>query len=128
MKKEHDQTFNAFIGKGCCFDGKLSFECLVRVDGELKGEVESEQGLLIVGEQGLVDARVRVARVLAAGRVRGRVDAADKVEIKKTGIVDADIASPVLTLEAGAVFTGSVCVEELPESPESPLPLGEKPA
>jgi cytoskeletal protein CcmA (bactofilin family) len=118
MKKDQNQFFNAFIGKGCCFEGRLVFDDIVRVDGKLKGEVTSEKGLLIVGEQGLVDAKVRVARLLTAGRVRGRVDAAEKVEIQKTGLVEANIASPVLTLESGAVFTGRVCVEEKPESPE----------
>ncbi|MDI6795681.1 MAG: polymer-forming cytoskeletal protein, partial [Desulfatibacillaceae bacterium] len=123
-----NQFFNAFIGKGCCFEGRLVFDDMVRVDGELKGEVTSEKGLLVVGEQGLVDARVRVARLLAAGRVKGRVDAAQKVEIQKTGLVDADIASPVLTLESGAVFTGRVCVEEMSASPEKSLPQEKNPA
>ena len=128
MKKEQNHFFNAFIGKGCCFEGRLVFDDMVRVDGQLKGEVASEKGLLIVGEQGLVDAKVRVARLLAAGRVKGRVDAAEKVEIQKTGLVEADVASPVLTLETGAVFTGKVCLAQKPESPEKSLPQKKNPA
>ncbi|HET6581847.1 MAG TPA: polymer-forming cytoskeletal protein, partial [Nannocystaceae bacterium] len=37
------------LGKGSAFDGKLTFEGAVRIDGEFSGEIRT-QGTLIVGE------------------------------------------------------------------------------
>ena len=47
----------ALLGRGTRFEGLLTFEGRVRVDGDLKGEVRSD-GLLVLGDGCNVDAKV----------------------------------------------------------------------
>jgi hypothetical protein len=45
---------SAFIDQGSEFEGKLSFKDTVRIDGRFRGEISSEN-TLIVGETGEID-------------------------------------------------------------------------
>ena len=45
----------AFIDQGSEFEGKLSFRDTVRIDGRFRGEIASEN-TLIVGESGEIEA------------------------------------------------------------------------
>ena len=49
------------LGRGATFEGKLTFEGTVRIDGRFKGEVFSED-TLVIGEGAIVEARSRSAR------------------------------------------------------------------
>ena len=81
---------NTLLGSGSEFDGKLTFEGTVRIDGTLRGEVFSDD-VLVVGEGAVVEADVdigencRVRRaiidrgtVLEAGTVIGEDPDADR--------------------------------------------------
>ena len=48
----------AFIDQGSEFEGKLSFKDTVRIDGRFRGEISSEN-TLIVGESGEIEAAIR---------------------------------------------------------------------
>ena len=50
----------AFIDQGSEFEGKLSFRDTVRIDGRFRGEITSEN-TLIVGESGEIEADIRKA-------------------------------------------------------------------
>ena len=48
---------NALLGKGADFQGKLTFEGTVRIDGRFTGEIFSD-GTLIIGETEIGRAHV----------------------------------------------------------------------
>ena len=48
----------AFIDQGSEFEGKLSFRDTVRIDGRFRGEISSEN-TLIVGESGEIEASIK---------------------------------------------------------------------
>jgi cytoskeletal protein CcmA (bactofilin family) len=105
MKQPKDQM-NAFLGKDTEFEGKLSFTGAVRLDGRFKGEVFTE-GTLIIGEAAVIEADVRVARVIISGQVRGNIAADERIEIKAPGKVYGNIQAPKVIIEEGVLFEGN---------------------
>jgi len=97
----------AFIDQGSEFEGKLSFKDTVRIDGRFRGEISSEN-TLIVGESGEIEATIRSKTVAVSGSVVGDVHAMEKVVVHKTGRIEGNIETKVLVVEEGAVIEGNV--------------------
>ncbi len=100
------QDINALLGKGSEFEGKLTFEGTVRIDGRFTGEIFSD-GTLIVGEGAEVNAEVRVATVMVYGEVNGNIFATDSVELHAPATLRGNIASPSLNVDKGVFFDGA---------------------
>lgn len=98
--------FNAILDQGSEFEGKLTFEGTVRIDGKFKGEIISEANL-VVGESGKVEADIQVSSISVSGEIKGNVTAKDKVEIHPPAVVQGNIQAGTLVIEEGAVFEGS---------------------
>ncbi len=97
----------AFIDQGSEFEGKLSFKDTVRIDGHFRGEIASEN-TLIVGEAGEVDASIRSRTVVVSGTVNGPIDAASQLVLHKSAVVNGDVQTSDLVVESGATLNGSV--------------------
>jgi len=97
----------AFIDQGSEFEGKLSFKDTVRIDGRFRGEISSEN-TLIVGESGEIEATITSNTIAISGTVMGDVVAKQKVVIHKTGCVEGNIETPSLVIEDGARLEGQV--------------------
>ena len=97
---------SAFIDQGSEFEGKLSFRDTVRIDGRFRGEIASEN-TLIIGESGEIEATIRSNTVAISGTVEGDVHAAKKVVLHKTARVTGNVTSPSLIVEEGAVINGT---------------------
>ena len=99
------QPITTLLGKGSEFDGKLSFEGTVRVDGKLTGEIFTDD-VLIVGEGAEVNAEVTVGAIVIQGIVRGNITAKRSVEIHSPGKVRGNVNTPSLFIEKGVTFDG----------------------
>ncbi len=114
-KKEREPAadsgeINAFLGKGTDFNGKLTFEGTVRLDGKFSGEIFSP-GILIIGETATVDANINVNTLIVSGKLTGNIDAKARVEIHAPGKLYGNINSPVLVIDEGVIFEGSCKME-----------------
>ncbi len=106
MVKNQKDQINAFLGKDTEFEGKLSFTGAVRLDGQFKGEIFTE-GTLIIGEDAVIEADIRVARVIISGEIRGNIVAGERIEIKAPGKVYGNIQAPTVIIEEGVIFEGN---------------------
>jgi cytoskeletal protein CcmA (bactofilin family) len=97
----------AFIDQGSEFEGKLSFRDTVRIDGCFRGEIASEN-TLIVGESGVIEATIRSNTIVISGSVAGDVHAASKVVLHKTARVEGNIETPSIAVEDGAIVNGQI--------------------
>lgn len=97
---------NGFLDAGSHMQGELHFEQTFRIEGRLTGQVVSE-GDLVVGEKGEVEGEIRVGRAMITGTVRGLIRATRRVEIGPGGRVTADIETPSLVVDDGALFEGN---------------------
>jgi cytoskeletal protein CcmA (bactofilin family) len=97
----------ALLGRGTRYEGKLFFEGKVRIDGIFKGEIKSDD-TLIIGDGAEVHAEIDVATVIVRGGVvHGNVRAATAIEIHAPGKLIGNIHSPSLFIERGVEFQGS---------------------
>jgi cytoskeletal protein CcmA (bactofilin family) len=127
---------SAFIDQGSEFEGKLSFRDTVRIDGRFRGEISSEN-TLIVGESGEIHAIIRSNTVVVSGLVEGDMHAARKVVLHKTARVMGNIETASLVVEEGAEIHGQIrmkadgkggALKALPGGVQAPAKDGATPA
>jgi cytoskeletal protein CcmA (bactofilin family) len=106
FKSEGKQSdLNGFLDNGSHVQGELRFQTSFRVDGKFSGTVVSE-GDLIVGDGGEVEGDLQVGQIIVSGTVRGTVRAARRVHLSPSGKIFAEIDTPSLVIEDGALFEG----------------------
>jgi cytoskeletal protein CcmA (bactofilin family) len=98
---------SGFVGSGTVMTGEATFRGMLRVDGHLTGRVMSDDGTLIVGTGGQVDADIEVAIAIVNGTVNGDIIASQRLELGRAARVSGNIQTPALMVEQGAIFEGS---------------------
>lgn len=109
---------NGFIDSGCKIDGKIEFQDTLRVEGKVKGRIESKNDL-IVGDKGEVEGEVEVGTLYVSGIVKGKVKALKKIVVHKGGKLYSDIETPAFVMEEGGIFEGSCNMSEKANQKES---------
>jgi cytoskeletal protein CcmA (bactofilin family) len=116
------------LGRGAVFEGKLTFEGTVRIDGRFKGEVFSDD-VLVIGDGALVEAQIEVGEVIIQGTVMGNIVAKRSIEIHAPGRVKGDLHTPSLQIDKGVIFEGRSFMEAATQQPRPPTtPAPPKPA
>lgn len=105
MKQGKTDQIKAYMGEDTSFNGSLSFNGTVRIDGNFQGKVATDD-TLIVGEKGVLEADIEAGIVVCKGRIKGTVTAKEKVEIHTNSEVVGNIIAPQLYIELGATFDG----------------------
>jgi len=115
------------LGRGASFEGKLTFEGTVRIDGRFKGEVFSDD-VLVIGEGALVEAEIDIGEVIIQGTVVGNIKAKRSIEIHAPGRVKGDVHTPSLQVDKGVVFEGRSFMEAALGGGGSKPPTAPKPS
>lgn len=105
----NDREIRAFLEDGCEFEGKLAFTGVVRLNGKFRGEIESED-TLIIGDTAQVEGRLHVGAIIVGGRILGDIHSRHRVEILGTGVVEGTIHSPMIITHEGASLVAQVTV------------------
>ena len=117
---------NTLLGRGSEFEGKLTFEGTVRIDGKLSGEIFSDD-VLVVGEGAEVHAQIDIGEIIVQGTIVGNIKAKRSVEIHAPGKVKGDITTPSLQIDKGVIFEGRCYMEGLAETKAKPAPISAVP-
>ena len=105
----------ALLGRGTSFEGKLHFEGRVRIDGIFKGEIKSDD-TLVIGDGAEVHAEIDVATVIVRGGVvHGNVRAKTAIEVHAPGKLVGNIQSPSVFIDRGVEFQGSCRMDPIEE-------------
>ena len=96
---------SGLIMEGTRFEGKLTFDDKMRIDGEFIGEMSSESQL-IVGKSAKINADIKVKDIVVMGEVKGAISQCQVLQIQEGGRVLADIQVKALDIKPGAVFDG----------------------
>jgi cytoskeletal protein CcmA (bactofilin family) len=103
----------ALLGRGTLFEGKLHFEGRVRVDGVFKGEIRSDD-TLIIGDGAEVHAEIDCGTVIVRGGVvHGNVRAKTSLELHAPAKLVGNIHSPSIFIDRGVEFQGSCRMDPL---------------
>jgi len=97
---------NTIIGKDTVFKGSINGKGLIRIDGEVEGDI-ANTGDVIIGENGKAKVELKARNVTIAGLLEGSVDAEGKVELKNTGTAAGSLKTKKLMIEEGAVLSGN---------------------
>jgi cytoskeletal protein CcmA (bactofilin family) len=106
---------HTILGPESRFQGTLSFEGTVRIDGYFKGDVNTND-VLVVGQGAKVEAEIKVGSIVINGEVNGNITAKNTVEIHAPGKVRGNITTPALVIDRGVTFEGSCKMENLNET------------
>lgn len=116
------RELSSLLGEGGSFEGKLLFEGRVRIDGKFRGEIVSDD-TLILGERADVDAKIEVGSLIVlGGTLRGEVRAQRSVELHAPAKVYGNITAPQLVIDRGVQFEGQ---SRLTEESSEPTPASE---
>ena len=96
----------AFLDEASEIDGKFSFSGTVMINGRLRGEIHSND-TLIVGEKGVINATIRAGIVLVSGEVVGNVTGVERVELRGSARVSGDIEAPIVVVDEGVKVDGN---------------------
>ena len=117
MKKDkQSDTISTFLGYGTTVDGTLEFQGTIRLDGNVKGQVNSQGGTLIIGDKAKIQAQVQVDTVIVKGEVTGSIEAKERIEAYPPARIVGDIQAPVISIESGVIFNGNCIMQRPPES------------
>ncbi len=110
MKNDPVKELN-LIGAGTVVEGKIRSQGSVRVDGKLIGDVTATESIA-VGLSGEIEGNVTAKTVMVGGKIRGAVNAAEKIVFEGKSVVRGDIRATRLIVDEGAVFDGRVSMSD----------------
>jgi cytoskeletal protein CcmA (bactofilin family) len=112
---------NALLGRGSEFDGKLTFEGTVRIDGKFTGTIVTND-VLVVGEGAKIAAEITCGTIVVHGEITGNIKAKVGVELHHPAKVKGNVETPILMIEKGVIFEGQTKMEGVEKAP-APKPL-----
>jgi cytoskeletal protein CcmA (bactofilin family) len=126
-KREEDSVstrageVHTLLGKGSEFEGKLTFEGQVRIDGKFNGQIVTKD-VLVIGDGARVNAEIQAGTVIINGLVEGNVRATSIIEVHQPGRIKGNLETPALAMDRGVIFEGTCKMENLgkPGGPAAP--------
>lgn len=97
----------SILSAGLSIEGKIEGTGHIRIAGNFKGDVRV-QGNLTIEAGARVTGGVSANTVVIGGELEGNIDAASRVEILQTGVLNGDLKAGSLTVAAGSRMNGRV--------------------
>jgi cytoskeletal protein CcmA (bactofilin family) len=95
------------IGAGTSIVGEInSTNGDIRIDGNLKGNLTTN-GKLVVGPTGVILGDISCKNADVFGKIEGRLSVGELLSLKANSVVNGDILTSKLSIEPGAIFTGT---------------------
>lgn len=127
-KREEDNVvsrpgdIHTLLGKGSEFEGKLTFEGQVRIDGKFSGQIFTKD-TLVIGDGARVNAEINAGTVIVNGVVEGNIKATQIIELHQPGRIKGNLETPALSIDKGVVFEGSCKMENIGKGAAAPTPI-----
>ena len=105
VKNDFSPAFN-MIGSGTIITGDVQSKGDIRVDGTLKGSINTE-GKVVLGANGTIEGDVICQDADISGTINAKITVSKLLSLKATARLNGDIVTSKLSIEPGATFTGS---------------------
>lgn len=116
----HNTT--TLIAGGTEIEGDIRFRGNVHIEGNVKGNISSNDGKLQLIDGSSVEGNITAADVLVNGKVIGDVYATEKLKLSHKAEIQGDVYYEVMEMVAGAAINGKM--ERIMKSGEL-LPKGD---
>jgi cytoskeletal protein CcmA (bactofilin family) len=113
---------NALLGRGSEFDGKLTFEGTVRIDGRFTGTIVTSD-TLVIGEGAQVSAEITCGTLIVHGSVTGNVKATVSVELHPPARMTGNVETVALMVAKGVSFNGRCKMDPAARAATGPVPV-----
>jgi cytoskeletal protein CcmA (bactofilin family) len=107
VESRRDGLRKIMLGPNDSFEGKLTYEGHVHLDGRSEGEFRVS-GNIDIAQGANVKAFLEASNVTVRGNVEGTLNARDKLTIGKSGKLSGDVQVRRLQIEDGASLNGHV--------------------
>ncbi len=103
--KNQPRSATSQLAAGTKIVGKIFFDGVAEINGDIEGEVVS-RGVLTIGSSATLKAKVTGQEVTILGLVQGDIEATERLVLRKPARVLGNIKTPALSMEEGVVFQG----------------------
>lgn len=103
-----DISINTIVGPGTKFSGDINVTGLVRVDGDIDGNLETT-GRVIIGEKARIHGNVTAKKAVIGGIVEGDVFAPEEIQLFSTSSVYGDVITKKISV-AENCFIHGMCI------------------
>lgn len=100
-----DISINTVIGKGSEIRGNIKVNGVVRIDGDIDGNLETD-GNVIIGENARIRGNINAKSIIVGGIILGNIFANESVKVLANSIVIGDILSHKVQIEDDALVNG----------------------
>jgi cytoskeletal protein CcmA (bactofilin family) len=109
------------VGQGAKLEGTLVSAGSLRIDGQVKGQVNAD-GDVLLSPQSQVEADIHADSVTVAGRFKGNIFVNGKAELARGGRIDGNVTSKVLVIQEGGIFCGQSLMDQQERAAAPPAP------
>ena len=102
----------ATIGKSLVIKGEVTGSESLYIDGRVEGSINLPGNRVTVGRNGVVNANVTAREIVVIGKVRGNLQASDRVDIRNEGSLTGDVIAQRISIEDGAFFKGGIDIRK----------------
>ena len=96
------------IGASVAFDGNLTCEEDLTIEGQLTGNIHVREATLIVAHAAHLETAIRAGRVIVHGTVQGSISAGQRIELSPSAVVTGDLSASQVVISDGAQFNGRI--------------------
>ena len=100
------------IGKSLVIKGEVTGSESLYIDGKVEGSINLPGNRVTVGRNGQVNANINAREVVVLGKVRGNLNASDRVDIRNEGSLTGDVVAQRISIEDGAFFKGGIDIRK----------------
>jgi cytoskeletal protein CcmA (bactofilin family) len=102
----HPDSTDTLIGRGSSFEGTVKSEAGIRIEGNIKGQIQSV-GDVVIGDEGEALSDISARNITIAGIVRGDLAISGKCTITSKGQLFGNCTAHALVIEEGGRFDGT---------------------
>ncbi len=109
----------ATIGKSLVIKGEVTGSESLYIDGRVEGSINLAGNRVTVGRNGIVNANISAREIVVLGKVRGNLQASDRVDIRTEGSLTGDVIAQRISIEDGAFFKGGIDIRKPGQNADS---------
>jgi cytoskeletal protein CcmA (bactofilin family) len=106
MTKNNTEFKPNTIVEGTTIKGDVTTNGDFRIDGKLNGSIKC-QGKIVVGQTGTIEGEILCQNADLSGIVNAKVTVDELLTLKSTARLKGEVNTAKLSIEPGAVFTGT---------------------
>ncbi|MGI5058784.1 bactofilin family protein [Treponema pectinovorum] len=100
-----DISINTVIGKGSSILGDVKINGFIRIDGDIKGEIQTSSNV-IVGDTARIQGNISASSIIIGGIIVGNVVAPKGIKLLANSVLIGDVSTKSLQVAENVIFNG----------------------